>query len=183
MKFLIIIAGLPGTGKTTLSRKIAGHFGFPLLNRDALKENLFDTLGWSDREWSKKLARASYGLLYYIIDQLFFSQQVLLVESNFNNSFDTEPLRNLQQKHQFHVLQIICSTDPEILWDRFQKRSKSGERHPGHVDHLNYDEFRETILAGTYESLDLPGKILQVDTTDFAKIDYPLIYETIGALR
>jgi adenylate kinase family enzyme len=62
---MILISGLPCTGKTTLARKIAQKFRLPLISRDDIKESLFDSLGWHDREWSKQLGVASYQLLYY----------------------------------------------------------------------------------------------------------------------
>lgn len=42
---VIIVAGPPATGKTTLSRWLASELMLPLLNRDSIKEILFDTLG------------------------------------------------------------------------------------------------------------------------------------------
>lgn len=47
---LIIITGLPGTGKTTLGRKLAEEFRLPFISKDDIKEFLFDNLGWKDRE-------------------------------------------------------------------------------------------------------------------------------------
>jgi shikimate kinase len=47
---LIIISGLPCTGKTTLGRKLAQDLSLPLICRDSIKESLFDSLGYSDRE-------------------------------------------------------------------------------------------------------------------------------------
>ena len=35
---LIIIAGMPATGKTTLSKKIAAAFGMPILEKDEIKK-------------------------------------------------------------------------------------------------------------------------------------------------
>jgi len=46
---LIIINGLPGTGKTTIAKPMAEQLGFPLVSKDTIKEFLFDTIGVSDR--------------------------------------------------------------------------------------------------------------------------------------
>lgn len=179
-KKLIIISGLPGTGKTTISKRIANEYQIPVLNRDGLKEVLFDSLGWSDREWSRKLGKASYALLYELMERLFQYQDRLIVESNFNAKFDLEPLQKIIGKYDLSTLQIVCHAEGEILWKRFQKRSESGERHPGHVDSGNYAEFKELLMNGhTYESLPLKGEVLRVDTTDFEGIDYPALYTSI----
>ena len=52
---LVVVAGPPGTGKTTLAAKIAEDFRLPLITKDGIKESLFDSLGTGDREWSRKL--------------------------------------------------------------------------------------------------------------------------------
>ena len=65
---LIIVNGPPGSGKTTLGTRIAETFDLPFINKDGIKELLFDTLGWSDREWSKRLGAATYTILYHIIE-------------------------------------------------------------------------------------------------------------------
>jgi cytidylate kinase len=45
---LIIIAGMPATGKSTIAKKIAGKLGLPILEKDDIKEELFDTVGYKD---------------------------------------------------------------------------------------------------------------------------------------
>ena len=52
---LIIVTGPPASGKTGLARRFAADLRLPLICRDDFKEKLFDTLGWSDRAWSKRL--------------------------------------------------------------------------------------------------------------------------------
>ena len=52
---LIVVTGAPCAGKTTLARRIAETFRLPLIAKDDIKESLFDSLGWKDREWSKQL--------------------------------------------------------------------------------------------------------------------------------
>ncbi len=67
-----------------------------------------------------------------------------------------------------------------MLFQRFQKRSESGERHPGHVDNLNYEEFQTTLLKGGYDILDIEGTVLEIDTTDFEKINYQSLSSSIA---
>ena len=66
---LVLISGPPGAGKTTLGAKIAQELGIPFLNKDGIKELLFDTLGWKDRAWSRQLGIASSALLFHMIER------------------------------------------------------------------------------------------------------------------
>jgi predicted kinase len=176
---LIIITGLPCTGKTTLGRRIASEFHMPFLNKDSIKELLFDSLGWSDREWSKKLGLASYVLLYYFLDIQLKAGISIIVESNFHPTFDIEKFLALLEKYDFQPLQIMCQTEGTILFQRFKVRAESGERHPGHVDALSYEEFKAVLLRGKLDPLALGGTVIEVDTTDFSKSNYEGLYEAI----
>jgi predicted kinase len=179
---LVIVTGSPCTGKTTLARQIARKFHLPFVYKDGVKETLFDTLGWEDRQWSKKLGGASYALLFYFIEAQLAAGQSLVVEANFYPGF-SENFLELQQRYDFEPLQILCFADGEILFERFKKRSESGNRHPGHVDHLNYDEFRQTLLFGRLEPLNIGGKVVEVDTGDFEKVNYAEIFAAVDALQ
>jgi predicted kinase len=176
---LIIITGLPGTGKTTLGRKLAEEFRWPFICKDDIKELLFDGLGWQDREWSKKLGVASYGLLYYITETNLKAGKSLIVETNFHPMLSTAKFLDLKKKYDFVPFQVRCITDGEILLDRFTKRAHSDERHPGHVDSENLDELRPILLQGKIEALEIGGEIFDIDTSDFNKVDYDKLVSAI----
>ena len=179
---IIVISGLPCTGKTTLGRKIAKEFWLPFISRDDLKELLFNSLGWQDREWSKKLGIASYDLLYYFLKTQVFAGKSLVLESNFMPKFDTNKFLDLQNQYNLNIFQIHCIADPAVLFDRFKNRAESGERHPGHVDRLNYDEFQKTLEEGGYEIINIDSNIFEIDTTDFEKIEYQKLFEEIKSI-
>src|SRR5690349_4109605 len=129
---LILVTGLPGTGKTTLSHKLEPLLGVPLVNKDALKEILFDDIGIGDRKWSMKLGVATYNLLYYLIEQHMKSGQTLMVESPFDPKYNDDYFTALQKKHDFYCVQVLCHTNGDLLAERFWERQKTN-RHPGHT--------------------------------------------------
>lgn len=178
-KQLIIVSGLSCTGKSTLAKEIGKKFNLPVFSKDKFKESLFDSLGYSDREFSKKLGVAAYKLLYEQIEEMLAAGVSLIVEANFKAEYDSLIFKEIITKHNPHVIQLICRADGDVLFNRFKERSESGERHPGHVDHKNYDEFAPILRSGEYRPLDIPGDILDIDTTDFSKIDYPKIFKTV----
>lgn len=167
---LIIVTGLCATGKTTIARKVAEEVQLPLFCRDDFKEILFDTLGWEGREWSKKLGGASYDLLYYAMESVMRAGVSSVVESNFQSEFAKEKIRGFIEKYKCDVITINCVTDAAVRAQRFKDRNEKGERHPGHVDHVNYDQ--QFIDTPEDALLDLGGTLITVDTTDFDTINY-----------
>ncbi len=168
---LILVSGPPCSGKTTLARWLAQELALPLIAKDDIKESLFDHLGWSDRAWSKQLGRAAYPLIYYFVKTQLAVGRSLIVESNFDSAAATPAFLDLQRTCPFEPFQIQCYADGQVLYQRFKTRSESGARHPGHVDHLSYDEVRETLLKGKYPKLDIGGTLVEIDTTDFEQMN------------
>ena len=62
--------------------------------------------------------------------------------------------------------------DPENRLVLKQKSQEKGQRHPGHRDHLNFEEFRESLLTGKSDTLDIDDtKIIEIETTNFDQVD------------
>jgi len=49
MSYLIILSGIPGSGKTTFSDYLSKELGIPAISKDFIKEILFDDLGFQSR--------------------------------------------------------------------------------------------------------------------------------------
>ena len=49
---LVLVTGLPCSGKTCVASRLSGELGLPMLAKDDIKEALFDALGYGGRERS-----------------------------------------------------------------------------------------------------------------------------------
>lgn len=175
--WLILITGAPATGKTTMAVPLATRLGVPYISKDAIKERLFDTLGWQDREWSKRLGDASFALLYDFVLAHLKVGSPLVVEANFKPRIDTPRFLALRDLHPFSMLQLVLYATPAVLQARFAARHAAGERHPGHVDATFAGEFAAQLQTDSYGPLGLPSTIVEVDTTDLEKVDFAATIE------
>lgn len=125
----VIVSGLPGSGKTTAGRALAGMLGLPLIDKDNILEELFTAKGTGDAAWRRALSRESDRLL----QQRATSTRAAIVVSFWHcpgmpedSGTPTAWLSGLSSR----LVHLRCQCPPAVAAARFRER----RRHEGHLD-------------------------------------------------
>jgi predicted kinase len=156
---------MPGSGKTTLARAVGERLSLPVVEKDAIKETLFDTLGAGDVEASQRLGAVTYALLFEIARSTLAAGASLVLEANFFRGNDEARFAALPPHR---LLQVHCHAPLEVIVERY--RSRIGTRHPGHFDADRVPELTARYESGRNGPLDVDGELLELDTAS-ASVD------------
>lgn len=168
---VLIVTGPPASGKTTIGRGLAQRLGLPFLSKDLFKETLYDELGWSDEEWSRRLGIASMALLFRSAEALLEAGRSVAVEAPFYPQWDTPRFREMAQRFDCTFIQVVCTASGPTLVERYARRIRTGERHPGHAASDVRGTVLRRLLAEQWDALDLEGPVVYVDTEGEAAVD------------
>lgn len=175
---LMIVNGLPGSGKTTLAKRLAEDIRLPLFSRDHLYETLYDAFEGDD----KRMGLAAFRLMYDVTGSVLAAGQGVIVEGFFGRpDLRTAEFLQLQRRVDFMPFQILCRADGDVLVKRFLARVNSPERHASHADLAWLEANRERLLQGTLEPLALDGPLLEIDTTTPDRFDYRGLLQKLRA--
>jgi diadenosine tetraphosphate (Ap4A) HIT family hydrolase/predicted kinase len=169
---LVIVAGAPGAGKTTLAHKLGALLQLPVITKDDLKEALAEPFATGDREWSRRLGAATYSAYWVMAEQILSAGQGLVLESNFRRGISEEPLRRLAALAPTAL--VVCHT-PRAR-ERFAARAAAG-RHRVHIDNVVLEEWDGDDRV--FE-IDIGAPRLVVDTTAGYEPDLERIVEFAG---
>ena len=198
--YCILVTGIPAAGKSTMAKNIAERLKLPVISKDAVKELLFDNVGFQSREEKVNLGIASMEIMYYVAGQLMKAGQSFILENNFEYSSE-HGIKNLLEKYQYSVLTITLTGDYKVIYQRFLERENSPDRHRGHVVNdcypekkegnpkkrkatsISYENYVYGINKRGFDAFLVDGTQIKVDTTDFSKIDMEELFLQIAAWK
>lgn len=179
---IILITGMPGTGKTTYARYLAEELALPLVCYDEIKSRAWElSRGGSPEAGAMALDVTAYGFFWYIMELLMKSRRPLIAEYFFHPD-QSQTLSGLVTKYGYQTLAVQFDADVEIAYQRFSARDKSGERHQGLViEDMGYDRFLNGVLPN--REFSFGSNHIYVNTNDFGNVSYQDITERIRAFR
>ena len=181
---LIIIAGMPATGKSTLARKLSDAFGLAILEKDEIKDEMFDTIGFKDRQEKRALDVAANAILLHCTENLLSKGISLIIVNNFDSDMSGR-VQDMIDKTGCNCVTVFLNGDPEVLYKRYVERDARHSRHMGHTfidrypplegDDVNRsmtrEYFRDRFENHGMADFKLKGKRIDLDATHPEQID------------
>ena len=166
---LVVVSGMPASGKSTIAEALSRRLLLPLIAKDDIKERLYDALGPGDAAWSARLGAAAYALIFAVARSILATGTGAIVEANFFRGQE----RDFALLPEHRTVQVHCDVPFAVLVDRYRGRV----RHPGHHDDQFVTELAARFESGVHATLDLPGNLVRVDTT--AAVDEKLLVDRL----
>jgi predicted kinase len=162
---LVVISGLPCTGKSRLVALLRSSLDWPVYEKDLIKESLFDSLGTGDARWSRQLSDAAYEIMFTSAARRLADGYGAIIEGNFRTGEHEERidrlLKQMPSKLSDRSVQVFCTAQGEVLAERFAARS----RHQGHLDAHSSETMGHHLKSAVQAPLVLPVSTILCDTT------------------
>jgi len=155
---IILLAGLPGTGKSTLARALVPHLNAIILNKDEIRQAIFSP---SDIEYS---TRQDDFVMHVMLEAAAWllqenpSRVIFLDGRTFSRRDQIEEvIKTANQLHQpWRILECVCSD--ELARSRIESQSTAREHPAGNRTFALYQE-----VKSRFEPITLPKTIIDTD--------------------
>ena len=171
---IILVGGYCAAGKSTFARKLSQELNIPCFEKDKIDETMCDGFGSEIvtifEKYKKGSENVAFALMLHITELLLQTDKMCILESAFSPE-EIDKIKITLEKYNGKCLLFVLKGDPEVMFERYVKRDKSGECHWIHKP--GYKNWFEKYMPAScgLEGAETEEKII-VDTTSFDKVNY-----------
>ena len=170
----IIVTGRPGSGKTTLAKKLAEHLWMPVISRDEIKEGYVNTYGVKHDELPPNTNALVSNFFFDVVNLYLANNVSVVVEAAFQHEVWEPRMAKILELACAWI--VLCDADGPASAKRHLERGlENPEREFYHGDRrvAHYRETGEVLSPGTYvtPTFDVPTIRVSADGEYVPSID------------
>ncbi len=154
---VVLVIGVPGSGKTTVASEIADFLGFPLVTTEVVRVELLgiDRVD-EDKDFSPEELEQTYKVMSLITDFLLAGRTGVVVDGVFRTEAQRQNIIDIADKHKAPILCFQVTCEEETLLERIKARKAAGTVSPA-------GEVAYRKIASEFEPVD--DRFIRVDNT------------------
>jgi 2-phosphoglycerate kinase len=157
----IIVTGRPGSGKTTIARKLGESLWMPVISRDEIKEGYVNTHGVKHDQLPPETNGLVTDFFFAITNQYLAGKVSVVIEAAFQHGVWASRMPTILALASPWI--IVCSADDAIAARRHLQRGLENPKREFHHGDKRVAHYRET------------GEILSPEPYAAPKFDVPTI--------
>ena len=138
-KLIILIIGLPGCGKTTLSEAIAKHYSVTYFSTEKIRAEMINVdYVPEDCDFTKEELESVYNLIARLTAEAIIDSDVVVVEGVFRSRHQRDLIYSISRKNPvIEVKTFLIECDEEIVYKRLISRKQSKTVSPAGIQAYN----------------------------------------------
>ena len=163
---LVLVGGLPGTGKTSIASKIAAETGSELLSSDRIRDELFPrssssgSTSFGHGRYSQDRVRAVYTEMLRRAELMLAGGQHVVLDASWSSESDRKAAESLAVDYCSFFTELRCVCPTEIAHQRIEHRAEEG---------VDASEATAEIADGLAAHADLWPTSTLIDTHTFSQ--------------
>lgn len=176
-KSVIIVQGYLAAGKSTFATELAKELGVPCFIKDTFKIALCQSVEIESREVSSRFSAVTFDGMMYTAERLMEAGFPFIIEGNFlpagiKKTDEAGAIMELIRKYGYSSLTFKFIGEIGELYKRFAAREGTPERGRANMMFTMPTAAEFEMFCRNMDGFDVGGEVIEVDTTDFEKVDF-----------
>ncbi len=155
---VILLAGLPGTGKSTLARKLARRYRLEHISTDSVRKRIFRDVRrdhFGRGSYSNRQRMVVYDTIYYVLYTLLKHGVGCVLDGTFYQDRMRAKVSRICSRFNAKYLLVMVTCPDEIIEKRFEEREKHERRTLSDADTAVYERFKQLFEPTKLRHIDV----------------------------